>query len=160
MAIKVIAQNIHLYGQGVDTELIRRVPIHDRMLQYKRIQSSFFSDTFYATAETVSSRGNKCAQMFASDMGYVAIYPMKTKRNFKLAICPFYKDVGIPIILVLDPSKEQTSHDVKNYCHQVGTSLRILEESTQCANRAELYNGLFKEGIFGDLSESNSPMRL
>ena len=37
-------------------------------------------------------------------------------------------------------------------------TLRILEESTQWANRAELYIGLFKESIRKDLSKSNSPI--
>ena len=160
LAAKVIAQNTHLYRQGVETELMRRYPTNDRMLRYKRIQSNFFTDTFYVTAEAVSSRGNKCAQIFVSDMGFVAIYPMKTKGIFRLALRQFCKDVGVPMTLVVDPSREQTSQDIKRYCHQVGTHLRILEESTQWANRAERYIGLFKEGIRRDLSESNSPMRL
>ena len=59
----------------------------------------------------------------------------------------FCKEIGVPIDLVVDPSGEQTSKAVKKFCHQVGTTLRVLEESTQWANRAELYIGLFKNAI-------------
>ena len=60
---------------------------------------------------------------------------------------------------MVDPSGEQTSREVKKFCHQVGTSLRILEESTQWANRAELYIGLLKESIRKDIRKTNCPMR-
>ena len=108
----------------------------------------------------MSFRGNKCAQIFVSDMGYVVIYTMKIKRKIKHALCQFCKDVGVLMIPVVGPSKNQKSHDVKNYCHLVGTSLRILKESAQWANRAELLIKLFKKAIGRDLRKSNSPMRL
>jgi len=59
----------------------------------------------------------------------------------------FWKEIGVPYGLVVDPSGEQTSKEVKKFCHQVGTSLRILEESTQWANRTDLYIGLLKKSI-------------
>ena len=36
--------------------------------------------------------------------------------------------------LVVDPSGEQTNENVKYLHYQIGTKLRILEESTQWAN--------------------------
>ena len=44
--------------------------------------------------------------------------------------------------------------------NKVGTTLRVLEESTQHADRAELYIGLLEKAIGRDLRESNAPMRL
>ena len=158
-ASQVIKQNTHLYRQGHDVRLSRRFSTNDRMLRYKRINSRFFTDTFFVTNKAVSSRGNKCAQIFVSDLGYVAIYPMKSKGEFYDALHLFCKEIGVPNSLVVDPSGEQTSSKVKKFCHQVGTTLRILEESTQWANRAELYIGLFKESIRKDLAESNSPLK-
>ena len=78
-----------------------------------------------------------------SDRGFIAIYPMKSKGEFLDALHQFCKEVGVPTTLVVDPSGEQRKKEVKKFCHQVGTTLRILEESTQWANRAELYVGLF-----------------
>jgi len=130
------------------------------MLRYRRIESKFYTDAFFATAKGRSTRGNTCAQIFVSDMGFVAIYAMQSKREFSEALHQFCKKCGVPTSLVVYPSGDQTSRKVRRFCHQVGTTLRLLEESTQWANRAELYIQIFREAIRKDLRESNSPMVL
>ena len=159
LAQRALDQTTHLYRQGMDNELSKRLSTNDRMLQYKRINSQFFTDTLFVTKEGKSTRGNTCAQLFVSDKGYVAIYPMASKSEFPAALEMFCKDIGVPRILVVDPSGEQTSKQVRTYCHKVGITLRVLEESTQWANRAELYIGLFKKSIKQDLSNTNSPLK-
>ena len=126
------------------------------MLRYKRINSQFFTDTFFGK----STRGNTCAQLFVSDKGFVAIYPMKSKADYPQALHLFLKEVGVPHTLLVDPSGEQTSKEAKKLCNQVGTTLKVLEESTQWANRAELYIGLLKSSILKDLSHTHAPMKL
>ena len=113
-----------------------------------------------ATKAGKSLRGNTCAQLFVSDKSYIALYPMKSKGEYYYALKTFCKEVGVPETLVCDPSGEQTSNKVKLFCNQVSTKLRILEESTQWANRAELYIGIFKESIRQDLRRTNSPLCL
>lgn len=157
-AVKALDQNTQLYRQGADNDLSRRFSTNDRMLRYKWINSQFFTDTFFVTKKGKSSRGNSCAQIFVSDKGFVAIYPMQSKSEFVDALQMFCKEVGVPHDLILDPSGEQGSNAVKKFCHQVGTTLRFLEEATQWANRAELYIGLFKESIRKDLRSTNCPM--
>ena len=130
------------------------------MLRYKRINSIFFTDTFFVTSAGKSTRGNTCAQLFVSDKGYVALYPMKSKSEFPSSLKQFCKEIGVPDTLVCDPSGEQSSNKVRNFCHQVGLTLRFIEEATQWANRAELYVGQFKESIRQDLRKTNSPMCL
>lgn len=156
----VLAQTTQLNRQGADNDLSRRFSTNDRMLRYKRINSMFFTDTFFVTASGKSTRGNTSAQIFVSDKGFVAIYPMKHKSDFPDALHLFCKEVGVPESLIVDPSGEQTSRKVKKFCNQVGTSLRILGESTQWANRAELYVGLFKEAVRKDLRKTNCPLKL
>ena len=60
----------------------------------------------------------------------------------------------------MDKSGEQTSSSVKHFSQQVGLTLRIFEESTQWANRAELYIRILKEAIRKDFRTSNSPLVL
>ena len=160
LAAKALNQTTHLNRQGADNDLSRQFTTNDRMLRYKRIDSQFFTDTFFVTAKGKSTRGNTCSQIFVSDRGFVAIYPMESKGDFKNALHQFCKEVGVPVSLVVDPSGEQTSKSVRKFCHQVGTTLKILEESTQWANCAELYIGLFKESIRKDISKTNCPMKL
>ena len=159
-AVKVLDQSTQLCRKGGNNTLSRHYDTNDRMLRYRRLNSMFFTDTFFVTKVGKSSRGNTCAQLFVSDKGYVQLYPMKSKGDFHHALKQFCKDVGVPQKLVCDPSGEQTSRKVKDFCHQVGTTLRVLEESTQWANRAELYVGLFKESVRQDLRRSNAPMVL
>ena len=93
----MIAQNTHLYLLGNDTEMSLLFPTNDRILRYRQINSSFFTDKFYLTARRISSRGKKCAQIFVSDM-----FPMKSKENL------FCKGIRVSISLVVEPSGEQT----------------------------------------------------
>ena len=138
--------------------LTRNYSSNDRMLRYRRINTHFFTDTFFVTKKAKSSRGNTCMQLFVSDKGFVFVVPMKSKSEFVSALKLFAKEIGAPEALVCDPSGEQTSKKSKQFCHQIGTTLRILEEHTQWANRAELYIGLFKESVRKDMKSSDSPL--
>jgi len=62
-----------------------------------------------------------------------------------LPLKQFAKDVGAPEVLVCDSHPTQKKRDVKEFCVQIGTTLRVLEAETQWANRAELYVGLLKK---------------
>ena len=99
-------------------------------------------------------------QIFVSDKGFVKVYPMKTQSEHPMALKLFAKDVGAPEILVCDPHPSQKSNNVKAFCNQIGTTLKLLEESTQWANRAELYVGLLKESTRKDLCAQHSPLVL
>ena len=101
--------------------------------------------------------GDLILQVFVSDKGFVAVYPMKTQSEFQDALHWFCKQVGVPITLVVDGHKAQTSNKTKQFCLQVGTTLRVLERGTPWANRAELYIGLLKEAVRKDIRPSNSP---
>jgi hypothetical protein len=85
---------------------------------------------------------------------------MTSKSFFLDALKLFCKEIGVLLGLVLDPSGEQSKAEVRRFCHQVGTTLRFLQESTQWANRAELYIGIFKKSVRQDLRRFNAPMVL
>ena len=50
---------------------------------------------------------NKCAQVFASDFGWVRVYPMKTKGKAHEALSLMFQREGIPLSMVMDGLKEQ-----------------------------------------------------
>ena len=54
------------------------------------------------TGKAKSTRRNICVQLFVSDKGFVAVYPMKATRHFSSALRMFAKDVGAPEVLVAD----------------------------------------------------------
>ena len=98
-----------------------------------------------------SIRGNICAQIFTTDRGFIAAYPLQSKSQVKQAIRLFCKEVGVPSTFIGDQSGEQTSNEVRQYIKSVGSSLRLLEEGTPWANRAELIIGHLKAAVKKDL---------
>ena len=143
---------------GANGNLPRNFGTNDRMLRCKRIKSFFFTDTFFATKKAKSLRGYTCMQLFVSDKGFLFVVPMESVREFPSALKMFAKEVGVPSYLIADPHKVHKSNAVKQFCHEIGTTLRLLEESTQWANRAELYIGLLKESVRNDMRETHSPL--
>ena len=142
-----------------DPTLSRNYSTNDRMLRYKRINEHFFMDTFFATKKAgKSSRGNNCMQLFVTDKGYVYVVAMKSKGDVPLALKVFAKEIGAPDAIICDAAGEQTSHELKRFCQQMGTTLRVLEEGTPWANRAELYIGLIKEAVRKDMKDSDCPL--
>jgi hypothetical protein len=159
-ARRTLEVTTQLNKQDADSNLSRRFSTNDRMLRYRRIKSFFFTDTFFATGKAKSLRGFTCMQLFVSDKGFVKVYGMTSPKEFPSALKMFCKEVAVPQAFIVDPHRSQKSKEVKQFIHRVGSTLRVLEESTQHANRAELYIGLMKESVRKDLRESHAPLRL
>ncbi len=140
--LQVTSQRLHT---DIDSSLLRNIGTNNRAVRYHHIKLCFYTDTLFVTGTAKSSRGNICAQLFVSDKGYVAIYPMQHQLDYFLALKQFAKDVGAPDALVCDPHPTQKQRKVKKFCTQIGTTLKVPEAQTQWANRAELYIGLIKE---------------
>jgi hypothetical protein len=144
----------------IDSSLSRNIGTNDRAVRYHHIKSCFYTDTLFVTGAAKSSCGNICAQLFVSDKGYVAIYPMQHQQDYFLALKQFAKDVGAPDVLVCDPHPTQKQRKVKEFCTQIGTTLKVLEAQTQWANQAELYIGLIKEATRKVMQASGLPLVL
>ena len=114
------------------------------MLRYRRISSEFYTDTLFVTGEYQSTRGYTCIQLFVSDKGYVKVYTMRTVREYTQALKQFAKYFGSPEVLVAHPHPSNIYKYVKAFCNQIRATLKILKESTQWENCAELYVGLMK----------------
>ena len=74
------------------------------------------------------------------------------------AVKQFAKEIGAPDAIICDASGEQTSTDLKKFLRDTGTQLRVLEEGTPWANKAELHIGLIKEATRKDMREADSPL--
>ena len=85
---------------------------------------------------------------------------MKSKKEFPDALKLFCQEIRVSEWLIVNSAKKQKSGKVKSFTQEVGTTLQILEENTQWANRTELYIRLLKKQIRKDLQESKSPMIL
>ena len=85
---------------------------------------------------------------------------MKSMSEVLQAVKQFAKEIRAPDAIICDAAGEQTSRALRKFCLDMGTTLRVLEENTPWANKAELHIGLLKEAVKRDISESNSPLVL
>ena len=108
--------------------------------------------------KAMSTCGFTCMQLFVSDKGYVFVVQMHSASEFPNDLRLFTKEVGVPMYLISNLHPSQKSKEVRQFCHKIGTTLRLLEESTQWANQSEIYIGLFKESIRKDTLEANTPL--
>ena len=131
MTKRTIKTTSQLNRQDMDSKILRNFGTNDRMLRYRRIKSFFFTDTFFVTKKAASSRGYTCMQIFVSDMGYVYVSAMISMSEFPQALKMFAKEMEVPEAIIADSHKCHKSKEVKLFCHKIGTTLRVLEGSTQ-----------------------------
>ena len=159
-AERTVAATTQRHPQNLNTTITRQLNTNDRMLRYRRLHSIFFTDTMVISEKYKSSRQYRYVQVFVSDTGFIYIHFMRHQRDYPQALRAFSKEVGAPDILVCDPHPSQTSQEVRKYCNQIGTTLRVLEARTQWADKAELYIGILKDAVRRDLRASGAPIIL
>ena len=73
-----------------------------------------------------------------TDKGYIYVVPMKTKNKMDIlhALKQFTKEIGTPESIICDGYGEQSSIDLRKYCSDIGTTLRLLEEGAPWSNKA------------------------
>ena len=130
------------------------------MLRYKRINTHFFTDTFQAKMKCKSLRGYQYFQLFVPDKGFIFVVFMRKKSEFPLALKAFAKEIGVPISLIMDPSGEQTSKDVKLFAQECSMKLKLSEESTQWVDLAERYIGMLKSTVMNEIFKQDCPLIL
>eukprot|EP00957_Ditylum_brightwellii_P022178 1673421-Ditylum_brightwellii.AAC.1 len=54
--------------------------------------------------------------------------PLKSKGEDLLAVKLFAKEVGAKDASICDAAIEQISHPMREFCTEIGTTLRVLEE--------------------------------
>jgi hypothetical protein len=105
----------------LDPTLSRRFPTNDQMLRYKRMPHPCFTDTLIAG--TPSKQGNKYAQAYCTSFGWTRAHPMKRKGDAHETLSLLFHRDGVPPVMIMDGSKEQTLGDFcrklrQADCHQ------------------------------------------
>ncbi len=128
------------------------------MLQYRHLCHPVFINTMFSNM--YSHRNNKCAKVFASDFGWVHVYPMKTKGKAHEALSLMFQGEGIPPSLVMDGVKEQTLGKfhwklVDSHCQ-----LKQTEQYSPWQNAAEKEIKELKKRLGCKMLMSGVPQRL
>ena len=107
------------------------------------MSTHLFIYTFFATKKsTKSTRGNTCCQIFVTDKSLVHVEPLRKRSDLIRALKSFAKEIGVPEATIVDGALEDNSSEVKKFCDQVGTSLRMLEKGTPWSNLAEMHRSI------------------
>ena len=135
--------------------LVRRFRTNDRMLRYRRLRHPVFTDTMFA--DTYSRRNNKCAQVFATDFGWVRVYPMKTKGEAHETLSLLFQREGVPPSIVMDGSKEQTLGKFRHKLVDASCQMKQTEPYSPWQNAAEREIKELKKGSGRKMLTSGAP---
>ena len=75
------------------------------MLHYRRLDTTFYSDTMFAKVKSL--KGNTCSQVFVAE-NFVCVQPMPNKTDAGRSLRVFDEDVSVPNYIIGDGAKEQT----------------------------------------------------
>jgi hypothetical protein len=115
--------------------LARQFLTNDRMLCYKRLPHTTFTDTMFAG--TPSHSENKCAQVYATSFGWARAHPMTRKGEAHETLSLLFHCDGVPPTMVLDGLKEQTKGDFKRKLHEADCHARQTEPYSPWQQAAE-----------------------
>jgi transposase len=113
----------------------RRFPTNDRSLRYKRLGTTMFTDTLYSNV--VSTRKNKCAQIFVTAQGWARTHPIKTESESHEALSLLFQRDGVPDIMVMDGAKAQVRGEFRRKLTEAGVWVKQTEPYSPWQNAAE-----------------------
>ena len=79
---------------------------NNRMIQYNILSCNVFADTLISS--TVSKRGNKYEEVFATDFGWAQAYPMENKSDAYEALSLIFSGRVFRIILLFMDQRKIT----------------------------------------------------
>jgi len=111
---------------------------------YRRLDERFYSDTAFSKYRSLG--GNKCVQVIAS-REFIWVHPMPRKGLAGDALRRFHEEIGVPKIMRVDNSLEQTGEnsDFRMRCNKVGTRMEQTEPKSPWQNQAERWIGYLKQ---------------
>ena len=118
-------------------------------------------DTFFDTSKAGKySRCHTLYQIFVVGKLFLYVVPIKAKIEVLQAVKQLMKSFGALDDIISDTAREQKYQDMSKLLNEIGTTLRIIENVTPWANKAELYIGLIKQAVQKYLKESDCPLDL
>jgi len=133
----------------------RRLKPYAWMLRYPRLEVPTYTDTFFA--KTKSLRGNTCCQIYATSFHFVRVFPMARKKDAPDTLDDFFKQVGVPSVMIPDNAGELTSKEFKRKCRKVQCKVHPIEPYTPNANLAESVIRELKRMFRHTMSSTGAP---
>ena len=113
----------------------RRLKPSHWVLNQKRLDCEVYTDTMFGKCKSL--RGNTCAQIFATAFHFVRCFAMESKKDAYLTLDDFFRQVGIPQVLVPDNAKELTLGEFRKRSRRAQCPIHPIEAYTPNKNLAE-----------------------
>ncbi len=110
-------------------------PTNDRMLRYKRLPHTTFTDKLFAG--TPSCSGNKCAQAYSMSFGWEKAHPMTSKGDAHETLSLLFHCDSVPLTMVFDDLNERCKGDFKRKLHKADCHARQTEPYSPWQQAAE-----------------------
>ena len=119
----------------VHASLSRRFHTNDRQLRNRRFPIEWFTDTLIAKTESCDK--NRYAQVYCTPDGWARCFPMRLKSEVPKTLSLLHKRDGVPNVMIMDGSKDQTLGDFCQKNREVETHVCRLEPDTAKSNAAK-----------------------
>jgi hypothetical protein len=139
----------------------RRFRTKQAQLRYPQLSGRhgrFYTDTFFSSKPAVDS--STCCQLYANDIGFTMLYPMRLKSEAVKTLKCFIHDVGIPQTLHNDNAKELMQGKWRKVCYDYSINTTYTEPHSPWQNRAEGHIRETKRHIHRKMKARNVPKRL
>ena len=113
----------------------RRLKPHHWVLNHARLDCEVYTDTLIARCKSL--RGNTCAQVFATAFHFVRVFAMESKKDAHYSLDDFFREVGVPQVLIPDNAKELTQGQFRRKCRRAQCPIHPVEAYTPNVNLAE-----------------------
>jgi hypothetical protein len=135
--------------------LAQQFPTNDRMLCYKRLPHTTFTDTLFAGMPSRS--GNKCAQAYSTSFGWTRAHPMTRMGEAHETLSLLFHPDGVPPTMVFDGSNKQCKGDFKRKLQEADCHARQTESYSPWQQAAEGCIRGLKRGVSRKMIETGSP---
>jgi hypothetical protein len=113
----------------------RRLRNTNQQLQHRRLSAKVYTDTMFAHHSSL--QGNTMAQIYATDFGWVKVYPMVKKPDAHMTLVLLHHQYGVFHTIVPDDAKELMKKDFLNKARKAGANIHPTEPYTPNHNKAE-----------------------
>ncbi len=129
-----------------------------RYTQLSGRHGRFYTDTFFSSVPAIDN--STCCQLFANDIGFSMIYPMRLKSEAPNTLKCFLQDVGTPHVLHSDNAKELMQGEWRKICNDFAIQTTYTEPKSPWQNRAEGHIRETKRHIHRKMKANKVPKRL
>ncbi len=137
--------------QGICTclnpTLAQRFSTNDKMLCYKQLPHTTFTDTLFA--DTPSRSANKCAQAYSTSFGWARAHPMNRKGKAHETLSLLFHRDGVPPTMYLVVQKSNSKETLRgNFARLIGQTVcrstlwHLYNKDIHCSIHQEMHRVL------------------